>query len=1260
LFSSLQSVLGDFGQADYAAANAFLDAFAQEQRRQGRPFMAIDWDNWQEVGIAVEAEVPEHLKGWREELLAKAIAPSEGIEVFERIMAGGMQWPRLVVSTQELKPRIELSSSFTGGRIVEELAGASPEKRADRMPALPAGSRREMERRIRAVWKSVLEVDQVGLHDNFFDLGGNSLTGLQLISELNRALDAKLSPVQLFEAPTPGAILDMLAPQQEDEAEAPRRREARQGSIAVIGMAGRFPGAENVEQLWENLCQGVESIRFFSDQELKEAGVPPELLEHPDYVKARPLLEGADLFDAAFFGISPREARITDPQQRVFLELCYQALEDAGQDPMGCQGPVGVYAGSSISSYLRNLYANPEFMRSVGDFQALIGNEKDSLPLRVSYKLNLRGPSLAVQTFCSTSLVAIHLACRSLMEGECDMALAGGVSIHFPQKEGYLYDESGGVSRDGHLRAFDAKASGYIFGSGAALVVLKPLEEALNDGDPIRAVIRGTSVTNDGALKAGYTATAVEGQSAAISQALARSGLPPQSIGYLECHGSGTPLGDPVEITALSRSYGTERPHQERCPIGSIKTNLGHLDRAAGAAGLIKAVLTLQRGKIPPSLHFEEPNPNIDFQSSPFAVNTELRDFPSNGEPRRAAVNSLGLGGTNAHVILEEAPAPQTVSESRTWQLLCLSARTDTALEAVTEQVAGQLQDCSDQDLPEIAYTLQTGRHAWESRRILVCRDRTDAAEALQSQDKRRVWSSVCRDESPPPVAFLLPGLGSQYPGMARELYQKEPVFRRELDRCAELLQPLLGENLLKVIYPPEAQDGSARIPAGSGTDLRRMLGRQQESESPDSERLNQTRLAQPAIFALEYSLAQLWMSWGIRPQALIGYSVGEYVAACLAGVLSLEAALKLVARRAQLIGSLPAGAMLSVPFSRDRSEGLLGEDLWLAAVNGPQQSVLAGSAEAVEALQKRLEEEGESCRRLQTTHAFHTPLLEPICEEITRLASSLQPAEPRIPCISNLTGSWMSADQATDPGYWAEHACRPVLFGQGIEEILKEPDYLMLEVGPGQTLGSLALQSATSDQPTPRVLASLRHSYETRSDQAFLLETLGKLWLLGLQPDWKGFYAQERRRKLALPSYPFERRRFWVDPAPEAQPSAQASPGATGQIRIYTPSWKRSVAAPQQQDSLERHWLIFQDSAGLGEGLAERLEEIGGQVSRVRLGDRLEETAPGTFTLDPSRSEDYKELLSRLGSVPDAALHLWGLEVSRSNGSGREVVQRG
>src|SRR6185369_964587 len=895
------------------------------------------------------------------------------------------------------------------------------------------------------------------------------------------------------------------------------------------GMAGRFPRARGLEDFWRHLRDGVDGISDFSAAELTAAGVDPALVDNPNYVKSRGVLEDEALFDATFFEYPPRQAEIMDPQLRVFLECAWQALEDAGYDALRYPGAIGVYGGVTLSTYLlHNLLSNPALLAEVGGYQTAIGTDRDFLTTQVSYKLGLRGPSIDVQTACSTSLVAVHLACRSLLDGECDMALAGGVSVKVPQVSGYLYQAGGLDSSDGRCRSFDAKADGSVYGSGVGLVVLKRLEDALADGDTVHAVILGSAVNNDGLAKVGYAAPSIEAQAEVVATAQAVAGVDPAAIHYVECHGTGTELGDPIEIEALRRAFGPDVPRGS-CRIGSVKASIGHLGAAAGVAGLIKTVLALRHRQIPASLHFETPNPKIDFASSPFQVNARLTDWPAggmDGMPRRAGVSAFGLGGTNAHVVLEEAPEAAPSGPSRSWQLLLLSAKTETALEAATDGLAAWLADDlanrPDTCLPDTAFTLQSGRRAFAWRRALVCHDAGEALRALAGRDPRAVMSAWSEPGNRS-VAFLLPGVGDHYPDMARGLAESEPVFRRQLDRCAEALREILGGDLREVIFAGERQEGN-------GLDLRALLVQAPRSEA--ARRLERTWWAQPAVFAVEYALAKLWESWGVRPEALLGHSLGEYVAACLAGVFSLDDALRLVAERARLLDGLPAGAMLAVPLAETEVRSLLTGGLDLAAVNGPQLSVVAGPADEVAALAARLAAQGVPSRELPTTHAFHSRMMEPAAAALAAMARRVRLSPPAIPYLSNVTGRWITPEEATDPGYWARHLCGTVRFSDGLETLLASPPGplgILLEVGPGNALAALALQHPAAQGRT--VVASLPQAQDPQPETAVLLAALGRLWLAGVEIDWAGFSSGERRRRLPLPTYPFERQRFWVEP---------------------------------------------------------------------------------------------------------------------------------
>ncbi|MBD2592896.1 SDR family NAD(P)-dependent oxidoreductase [Nostoc spongiaeforme FACHB-130] len=1028
-------------------------------------------------------------------------------------------------------------------------------------------------------------------------------------------------------------------------------------AIAIIGMSGRFPGANDIPEFWENLCSGVESISTFTDAELIAAGIEPELVNHPDYVKSLGVLANIDLFDAAFFGFNPKEAEITDPQHRLFLECAWEALENAGYDSQRCESRIGVYAGASSNNYL-SLDLNNERTGLASLFQRGIGNDKDFLATRVSYKLNLTGPSLTVQTACSTSLVAISLACQSLLNYQCDMALAGGVSINILQKTGYLYQEGGVLSPDGHCRAFDAQARGTIIGNGVGIVVLKRLTEAIADGDHIYAVIKGSAINNDGSGKISYTAPSVNGQAQVIAEALSLADVPPETISYIETHGSGTVLGDPIEITALTSVFRESTDKKQFCAIGSLKTNIGHLDAAAGVTSLIKTALALKHQQIPPSLHFAEPNPNIDFANSPFYVNTKLTDWQNTHTPRRAGVSSLGIGGTNAHVILEAAPVWEeqgagSREQGRKYQLLVLSAKTASALEKATTNLADYLQAHPNLNLADVAYTLQVGRRTFDYRRAVVCRDIVDAIAALENSQK--VLSSIPATQQQS-IAFMFPGLGTQYVNMGWELYQVESIFRQQVDYCCEFLQPLLNQDLRDILYPnrhsPQTPENQKLNLESQGLDLRKMLGRNQEQPSL----LHQTELAQPAVFVIEYALAQLLISWGIRPQTMIGYSIGEYVAATVAGVLSLEEGLKLIAARARIIQKLPGGAMLAVPLSEAEISPLLNDQISLSAVNGKSMCVVAGETNAVEALEQQLTERGLACRRLETSHAFHSPMMEGAISELRELVKSFQLQAPKIPYISNVTGTWITAAAATNPDYWVQHLCQPVLFAPGIQELWNQNNPILLEVGPGQTLNSFALQCLeTNPEVNQIILPSLRYAYDQKPDLVFLLRTIGRLWSAGVEIDWSGFYRDERRYRLPLPTYPFERQRYWLEPQKPTSSSDKSSALSTEKLDVTDwfniPSWKRSalLVSLEQAKSIDSsdYWLVFVDTCGIGNQIVERLKNEHQNVITVKIGEEFRQIGYGEYTINPQSKNDYDTLIKQLhnlGQIPQKITHLWNI----------------
>ncbi|PZU94483.1 MAG: beta-ketoacyl synthase [Pseudanabaena sp.] len=1013
----------------------------------------------------------------------------------------------------------------------------------------------------------------------------------------------------------------------------------RDSDIAIIGMMGRFPGANNVETLWSNLRDGVESISQFSDKELIAAGIDAELLSQPNYVKANGLLENIDLFDANFFGFSAKEAEIVDPQHRLFLECAWEALENAGYDPETYQGAIGVYAGTGTNSYLyNNLVPMMQNLDATVAFQVFLGNDKDFVATRTSYKLNLKGPSINVSTACSTSLVVVHLASQSLLSGECDMVLVGGVSIRVPQKTGYLYQQGMIYSPDGHCRAFDAQSQGTIGGNGVGVIVLKRLTDAIADGDYIHAVIKGSAINNDGARKVGYTAPSVEGQAAVIAEAQAIAEVDAETITYIEAHGTATDLGDPIEIAALTKAFQQSTDKKGFCAIGSLKTNVGHLDAAAGISGVIKTVQALKHKQIPPSLYFETPNPKIDFANSPFYVNAKLREWEAIA-PRRAGVSSFGIGGTNAHVILEEAPAICPSGESRPYQLLLLSAKTATALNQAQANLASYLQANSNKlNLADIAFTLKLGRQSFEHRRMVICENTNakiqEAIAAIDSNDPQKVFSQFT-DLKTRPVTMMFSGQGSQYVGMGQDLYRHESIFQEHLDRCCDLLIPHLGLDLRQILYPE--------------------AGRTEQAQK----QLQQTAIAQPAIFAIEYALAQLWISWGIKPQAMIGHSIGEYVAACLAQVFSLEDALKLVAARGKLMQQLPSGAMLAVSLSETEVATFLNPDLAIAAINTPSSTVLAGSLEAIANLEKQLEVKEVNYRCLHTSHAFHSAMMEPMLPDFLALLAKVNLQPPQIPYVSNVTGTWITKTEATDPQYWLKHIRQTVKFSEGLQQILKEPQTLLLEVGAGKTLNTLARQQVA--RSPLNILSSLPHPQDPQSDLAFLFTTLGQLWLAGVPIDWTSFYIDENRHRIPLPTYPFERQSYWIEPK-QSSPSAIArtAKDIPTEIRkpdladwFYIPAWKQSVSPIAEMSLLPRDlgWLIFVDDCQLSDHLIERLNAEQQDITTVTIGSEFTRLGDRSYSINPSQSSDYENLIRELkdslqsrGKRLNHIIHLWNV----------------
>ncbi len=1158
-------------------------------------------------------------------------------------------------------------------------------------------SQSDTEKRIAQIWQDVLQLEEVGINDNFFDLGGNSLLLIRVHKNLSKILAIHLPVTTLFEHPTIATLAQYLD-QEQVGTTAVKRYEKRKkfiqhgSDIAIVGMSCRFPGANNTDAFWKNLRDGVESISFFSDREIELEDT--NWIEHPNYVKASPILPDIDLFDAEFFGYSDKEAELMDPQHRLFLECAWEALEISGYNPGNYPGSVGVYGGSSPSTYLINNISHSLgssrtspllthcLFRGTKDVHTDLGNGGDYLPMRVSYKLNLKGPSVNVQTACSTSLVAVHLACQSLRSGESDLALAGGVSIFVPQKTGYLYQEAMMLSPDGHCRAFDAEGQGTLFGSGVGIVVLKRLEEAIADGDHVYATIKGSAINNDGAVKVSYTAPSIEGQIAAISDALAMANIDPRTVSYVETHGTGTPLGDPIEIAALTKAFRQSTNSQDNnfCAIGSVKTNIGHLDVTAGIAGLIKTVLALHNKAIPPSLHFKEPNPNIDFPNSPFYVNTALTPWEPKVTPLRAGVSSFGMGGTNAHVVLEEAPkqvesgspllnkggnseashgfplakgdgrgiekSKSKVKRERSVHILTLSGQTEQAVAESVQNYITYLESDPKAEIADICFTANGGRQHFNHRLAVIAGSTQDLLEQLQRFGK----PVDINDSSEPPtihslkadstkqIAFVFTGQGSQYIGMGRQLYETQPTFRKNLDECDRILRSYLDIPLLEVLYPD--------------------LDNNKSETEPDSS-INQTSYTQPAIFAIEYALAELWKSWGIEPDVVMGHSIGEYVAACVAGVFSLEDGLKLIAQRGRLMQSLPQdGEMLALLASvAEAAEAIkpYGGDVSLAAINGPQSVVISGKRAAINTIERNLAAKGVKTKKLTVSHAFHSPLMEPILAEFDQVVAQVRFNLPQLKLISNVTGE-LATEEITTSKYWCDHLRQPVQFMASMSTIAQLGIDVLVEIGAKPILLGMGRQCLPEHQGL--WLPSLRPGQE---DWQQLLTSVAELYFHGVSINWLGFDQDFARHRIPLPTYPFQRQRYWVSPEDSLMgittpsTSSRAIPpkniGKKPDIAdwFYIPSWKRSIPPAYQpgEKLLESDTLVFIDECGLGEELAEKLEIQGSDVVRVSPGSEFAKQSDRFYTINPTQADDYHTLLQELkqrNKNPSSIIHLWSV----------------
>ncbi|KML70142.1 type I polyketide synthase [Pectobacterium peruviense] len=1012
-----------------------------------------------------------------------------------------------------------------------------------------------------------------------------------------------------------------------------QQEQFRDKDIAIVGMSARFPGAEDTAIFWQNLLDGVETISTFSEEELRESGIEEEMIASPNYVRRRGILGNAQHFDANFFDITPRDAEIMDPQHRVFLECCWHAFEDAGYVPTTYPGKVGIFGGTGTAWHLSKVNAHPEVQKYASGASVVTNNDKDYVTTRVSYKLNLKGPSVNVQTACSTAMVAVVMGMNSLLNGESDLIVAGGVSVDTPERRGYPYMQGGMESADGRCYAFDSRANGTVFSRGAGVVLLKRLNDAVRDGDHIYAVLKGGAVNNDGNLKAGFTAPSIHGQIAVAKQAIANAQLDPATINFVEAHGTATALGDPIEFTSLTQTFQEYTDKTQYCRLGSVKTNIGHTDAASGMASLIKASLALETGKLPASLHFESPNPNIEFETSPFVMNTELSELEPSETPHRALVNSFGVGGTNACVILEAAP-PLDAGDAHDDSLLVLpfSAKSRTALDDMKRRLRDYLSAHDDANLADIAYTLQVGRQRFSHSTAIIGKDR-DSLLAKLDQPSLVVTRQGKNQKS---VVFMFPGQGNQYINMARELYATYDVFRKNMDQCCDYLEPILDVNLKSIIF--------------------------QDTDDTAASRINETQFTQPSLFVVEYCLAKLWMSWGIQPDAMIGHSVGEYVAACLSGVFSLEDALKAVALRGKMVQALPAGDMLAVLLDEESlKEKLHGTKLEIAAVNYPGLCVIAGASSDIARFQQQLEDGNIFCKHLDTSHAFHSHMMEPMLPAFKKVIDSITLHAPQIPFVSTVNGQWVTEELAKNSDYWVRHVRNPVMFSHAFKTLMAEEhqDFVFLEVGPGRSLESSAKQHFSAEDGA-LIYASLPTAKDVALSGEHILSTLGALWASGVDVPWHQHHSEQHRRRIPLPGYPFERKRFALPALSSASHDAQSEQSVKAKKRkqadigdwFYMPTWKKTIPAKymagKHAEAESTCWLLLTDTLGIAEHAKQLLENDGHKVFVISPGAAYQETlSEGRYTLNPSARADHVRLLKSLteqGLRPSHILYLWNL----------------
>ena len=1097
-------------------------------------------------------------------------------------------------------------------------------------------ARNDLEKILCQIWCEILQRDTVGIKEPFFEIGGNSLLSIAMQRKINARTVFQVNVIDIFTYPTIEMLANFL--QQEEpvlQLSAPKKNESAKytDDIAIIGMACRFPDATTPEEYWNNLCAGKESIREFTNEELVRHGTPNELFTHRNLVKYGVLLDDLEMFDAMFFGFTPKEAQIMDPQQRLLMECVNDAFENGGYGHYGSSGDIGVFVGVSDSRYLyENILSNLSLINEIGLMNIQIGNGKDFSATRISHKFNLTGPSVNVNTACSTSLVAVNQACMSLIDGSSDMAVAGAASISLLRPTGYIAEEGGIMSSDGHCRPFDSSSQGTRVGSGAGVVLLKRLADAIADNDPIQAVIKGSAVNNDGADKVGFTAPSVRGQAQVIQSALSKAKVDPSSIEFIETHGTGTNLGDLIEIRALNYSYGNNGL-DKNCALGFVKANLGHLDSAAGMAGLIKTVQMLKYRTLPPNINYTEPNPELDLDNSPFYINKNKTDWNTKQNKRRAGVSSFGIGGTNAHLILEEAPVfVPSVCHGNNY-LIILSAKSEKALSARSNDLLGHIEKNKNLSVADIAYTLGKGRSQYEYRYFCLAKNLVELKKELQSVDVTNSINDFVENNREVQIVFMFPGQGSQYINMGREIFLSEPVFRNNLEKCAKIIEEKLGVDICDIIYP-------------------------QVDSITQENRINETSITQPLLFAFEFAMVELWISWGVCPTVMIGHSLGEYVAACISGVFSLEDALNLVMVRGELMQSVDKGVMLSISLSQHELMPLLDEfDCDLAAVNTATSCVASGSELCIEKLKTKLDIQNVTYIPLKTSHAFHSGMMEPILEEFLSFISTIKLNKPSLPFFSNVSGKIITAKEATDPCYWSRHLRETVQFSKCVEQFSLDGEFICLEVGPGRTLSSFVRSNVKSKSTT--ILHSIMHETGKSTDNQLLLNNLGQLWCSGVHINWDKFYSKESGKRLSLPCYSYDKKHFWVEPgenlASAAFIRAEKSNNDVNEF-FYEPVWKTGSHTKNKNTHIKENecllksnecCLLFVDSFHVIEHLGSKLRLNGHNVIYIYKGKRFIQESESIYHINPAKSQDYSSLFEAVkegGKQPRLILHGWNI----------------